>query len=76
MRGDGGVTPHVVHLPRQPRAAIQEWASINVKDPVAAAWMAKPGTALRFHAPTLSARPEFSVMRDHAKRHGRQSYMV
>ena len=76
LHADGHLTPHVVHLHRQPREALQEWARINVKDPVAALCSTNPGSAFRFHAPTLFAKPRSGAMRAYAKRYGRQSYMV
>lgn len=76
LHADGHLTPHVVHLHRQPVESLQVWARINVADPVAAKCMSNPGTAFRFHAPTLFARPASAAMRDYAKRYKRQSYMV
>ncbi|MEJ8860012.1 LuxR C-terminal-related transcriptional regulator [Variovorax robiniae] len=76
LRPNGSVAPHIVHLHRQPQEAVQEWAKLNVADPVAAAIMERLGVPIRFHAPTLFAGVESSSMRAYAKRYDRQSYMV
>lgn len=76
VRDDGGIAPHVVHLHEQPRESLQEWAKLNVADPVAAKCMSQPGVPVRFHAPTLFAAKDAAPMRSYAKRFGRQSYMV
>ncbi len=60
----------------QPKESVEEWAKINVADPVAAACMARPGMPIAFHAPTLFQAPAAGPMRNYAKRYGRQSYMV
>jgi len=56
LRKDGSVLPHHVNLNEQPREAVEEWAQLNVADPVASAVMAQPGVPIRFHAPTLFRR--------------------
>ncbi len=76
LRKDGSVAPHHVNLNEQPWEAVEEWAQLNVADPVANAVMTQPGVPIRFHAPTLFGAKTSSAMREYAKRHGRQSYMV
>jgi len=76
LHRDGRLVPHVMHLHRQPCEALQEWARINVKDPVIAACVPNPWSVFSFHAPTLFVGPQSTQMRAYAKRYGRQSYLA
>lgn len=56
--------------------ALAYWKTINCADKVIPRILEEPGTTINFHAPTLFAARDDAVMRDYAKRFGRQSYMV
>ena len=52
------------------------WKAVNRADKVIPRIITAPGTTFNFHAPTLFGDREDKVMRDYAKRFGRQSYLV
>ncbi len=56
-------------------AGLAEWKRINCADKVIPVALARPWKANAFRAPTLFAAPGDAVMRDYARRYGRQSYL-
>lgn len=71
-----GIAPRHMHLHQiDPQGAV-EWKQINRVDKVIDIVDARRGRAVQFHAPTLFAAREDAVMRDYARRYGRQSYLI
>ena len=57
-------------------AGFAYWKTINRADKVIPLIRTAPWTTFNFHAPTLFRARDDAVMRDYAKRFGRQSYLV
>jgi len=64
------------HLHSVDPTAITEWAQINRRDKVIPISIPRPHQTIQFHAATLFANREDSVMRDYSTRFGRESYLI
>jgi DNA-binding CsgD family transcriptional regulator len=71
-----GLVPLQVHTHEIDPAGFEHWKSINRADKVIPLVLARPGHAHAFHAPTLFSGRQDAVMRDYARRFGRQSYLI
>lgn len=64
------------HLHQVAPESIIEWQQINRQDKVIPDQVNHPGRTGDYHAPTLFGDEDDAVMRDYAKRWGRQSYLA
>lgn len=71
-----GIQPHRVHLHEIDPDGLIAWKQINRQDKVIPIAAANVGRTIQFHAPTLFSSRDDAVMRDYAKRYGRQSYLI
>jgi DNA-binding CsgD family transcriptional regulator len=71
-----GIAVHTLFLHEIPGEHVAEWQSLNTQDKVIPLVVARPGTPLTFHAPTLFEADEDRAMREFAARAGWQSAMV
>ena len=72
----GRLVPLQVHTDEIDPAGLEHWKAINLADKVIPITIATPGRTHAFHAPTLFSAKADGVMRDYARRFGRQSYLV
>jgi DNA-binding CsgD family transcriptional regulator len=71
-----GLAPHRLHSHDVDAEAVARWSEIIRLDKAIPILLANLGKSIRFHAPTLFNGRGDSVMREYARKYGRQSYMV
>lgn len=74
--GKGQLVPVQVHTHEIDPAGFERWKAINRADKVIPIVLGAPGTTHAFHAPTMFSAKGDAVMRDYARRFGRQSYLI
>jgi DNA-binding CsgD family transcriptional regulator len=74
--GKGRLVPVQVHTHEIDPAGFERWKAINRADKVIPIVLGAPGTTHVFHAPTMFSAKADAVMRDYARRFGRQSYLI
>lgn len=67
---------HAAHLHQVAPDSLIEWQQINRADKVIPEQVKSPGRTRAYHAPTLFGDDDDAVMRDYARRWGRQSYLA
>jgi len=73
---DSGMVPIALRaLEIDPQSTV-DWVAINRADKVIPIAVAAKNTTCNFHAPTLFDRDDDAVMRDFARRYGRQCYLI
>ena len=75
-QGTGRLVPLQVHTHEIDPAGFERWKAINRADKVIPIVLGAPGQTHGFHAPSLFGARNDAVMRDYARRFGRQSYLI